>query len=81
MPCLQVASNTATIRFQFATTPTTAAATKAGFLSCVLPHHVDAGASGKVVLQVHLYHPVTVATMRSRALCIPCAVRDTLMLD
>ncbi len=51
-PAVQVSGNAATVRFQFATKPMVAAAAKAGFLSCLLPHHVDAGATGKVVLKV-----------------------------
>ena len=35
----------------------TTAAAKGGFLSCLLPHHVDAGATGKVVLQVSRLAP------------------------
>jgi len=53
LPLLQVSGNAAVIRFQFATKPMTAAAAKDGFLSCLLPHHVDAGATGKVVLKVN----------------------------
>ena len=52
-PSLQVSGNAATVRFRFATKPMSAAAAKGGFLSCLLPHHVDAGASGKVALQVN----------------------------
>jgi hypothetical protein len=47
----QVTGSTATVKFQFATKPMSASA-HSGFLSCLLPHHVEAGASGKVVLKV-----------------------------
>ena len=49
---LQMTGNTATVKFQFATKPMSASA-HSGFLSCLLPHHVDAGATGQVVLKVN----------------------------
>ena len=51
----QVTGNTAVVRFQCATKPISASTKSTGFLSCLLPHHVDAGATGKVVLKVSLY--------------------------
>ena len=47
----QVIGNTVVIAFQYSTKATNALA-RPGFLTCVLPHHVGARATGKLVLKV-----------------------------
>jgi len=48
---LQVIGTTAVVAFQFSTKKFSPSA-KAGFLTCVLPHQVAAGATGTTVLKV-----------------------------
>lgn len=55
MPALQVAADKAQLSFRYmARQLSNDNGTDVAILTCVLPHHVDAGATGLVVLKVWL---------------------------